>query len=387
VLEAMADEPDEGDNMKFRVERDAFAEAVAWTARSLPSRPTVPVLAGVLLTAGEDGLSVSAFDYEVSAQADVAVTIAEPGQALVSGRLLADITRSLPAHPVDVAAEGSRVTISCGSSRFTLPTMPIEDYPRLPTMPTVAGTVESTLFGQAVAQVAVAAGRDDTLPMLTGVRMEIDGDRLTLAATDRYRLAVRELTWKPADANAPAVNVLVPARTLAEAAKSFTGTDEVTIALSSSGVGEGIIGFSGTGRRTTSRLLDAAFPPYRSLLPSEFAMTAEVDTAALVEAVKRASLVTDRGTPVRMDFAVGSLALSAGGEDEGRAEEQLEAEFDGEELVSAFNPSFLLDGLTALGSPAARLLFTSGSKPVVVRPAGGEPTDYTYLIQPVRLPG
>ena len=373
--------------MKFRVERDALADAVAWTARSLPSRPTVPVLAGVLLTAGEDGLSVSAFDYEVSAQADVTVTIAEPGQALVSGRLLADITRSLPAHPVDVAAEGSRVTINCGSSRFTLPTMPIEDYPRLPTMPTVAGTVDSTLFSQAVSQVAVAAGRDDTLPMLTGVRMEIDGGRLTLAATDRYRLAVRELTWKPADPNAPAVEVLVPARTLAEAAKSFTGTDDVTIALSSTGVGEGIIGFTGTGRRTTSRLLDAAFPPYRSLLPSEFAMTAEVDTTSLVEAVKRASLVTDRGTPVRMDFAVGSLALSAGGEDEGRAEEQLEAEFDGEELVSAFNPSFLLDGLTALGSPATRLLFTSGSKPVVVRPAGGEPTDYTYLIQPVRLPG
>jgi DNA polymerase III subunit beta len=373
--------------MKFRVERDAFAEAVAWTARSLPSRPTVPVLAGVLLSTTDDALSVSVFDYEVSAQADVEVTVADPGQVLVSGRLLADISRSLPAHPVDVVAEGSRVTISCGSSRFTLPTMPIEDYPRLPTMPTVAGTVDSSVFAQAVGQVAVAAGRDDTLPMLTGVRLEIDGERLTLAATDRYRLAVRELTWTPADSSAAPADVLVPARTLAEAAKSFSGSTEVTIALSSTGVGEGIIGFSGSRRRTTSRLLDAAFPPYRSLLPSEFAMTAEIDTAALVEAVKRAALVTDRGTPVRMDFSAGSVALSAGAEDEGRAEEQLEAEFDGEELVSAFNPSFLLDGLTALDSATSRLLFTSGSKPVVIRPAGEDTGSYTYLIQPVRLPG
>ncbi|MGI8879136.1 MAG: DNA polymerase III subunit beta [Jatrophihabitans sp.] len=373
--------------MKFRVERDAFADAVAWAARSLPARPTVPVLAGVMLVAGDTSLSVSTFDYEVSAQADVDVNVSEPGQVLVSGRLLADITRALPAHPVDLATEGSRVTISCGSARFTLPTMPIEDYPRLPAMPTTAGTVSSSVFAQAVAQVAVAAGRDDTLPMLTGVRMEIDGERLTLAATDRYRLAVRELTWHPADPSAENVQVLVPARTLADAAKSLVSGEDVTIALSSSGVGEGLIGFSGTGRRTTTRLLDAQFPPYRSLLPNEFAMTAEIDTPALVEAVKRVSLVADRGTSVRMDFTEGSVALSAGGEDEGRAEEQLEASFDGADLTSAFNPSFLLDGLSALDAGTTRMLFTSGSKPVVLRPAGEGAGAYTYLIQPVRLPG
>ena len=178
--------------MKFRVERDALADAVAWAARSLASRPTVPVLAGLLLDASDDSLSISGFDLEASTRVRIDIATGSTGQALVSGRLLADISRALPPHPVDVALDGSRLTIACGSARFTLPTMPVEDYPRLPDMPTTAGTVDAAAFATAVAQAAIAAGRDDTLPMLTGVRLEIDGEKLTLAATDRYRLAVRE---------------------------------------------------------------------------------------------------------------------------------------------------------------------------------------------------
>jgi DNA polymerase-3 subunit beta len=380
--------------MKFRVEHDALADAVTWAARSLSARPTIPVLAGLLLTVTDDQLSISGFDLEASTEVDLEVAAAAAGQALVSGRLLADITRSLPLHPVDVTVDGSRLTISCGSARFTLPTMPVEDYPRLPTMPTTAGTVDSSEFATAVAQVAIAAGRDDTLPMLTGVRLEIEGDRLTLAATDRYRLAVRELTWHPGDPSAEPAQVLVPARTLADAAKSLATSESMTIALSSSGgTAEGIIGFSGSshGRasRATTRLLDATFPAYRSLLPAEWASTAEVVVAPLVEAVKRVALVADRNAPVRLEFADGSVALSAGGEDEGRAEEQLEVGYEGEPITTAFNPQFLLDGLGALSSGSARLLFTSSNKPVVLRPdatgAGGG--DYTYLIMPVRLPG
>src|SRR5579885_119888 len=200
--------------MKFRVERDALADAVAWAARSLSARPTIPVLAGLLLSVDGDQLSVSGFDLEASTEVDLEVTAGAPGQALVSGRLLADITRALPPHPVDVTVEGSRLTIACGAARFTLPGMPVDDYPTLPSMPTTAGTVDGAEFAAAVAQVAVAAGRDDTLPMLTGVRLEIDGDKLTLAATDRYRLAVRELSWNPDDPTAAGAQVLVPARTL-----------------------------------------------------------------------------------------------------------------------------------------------------------------------------
>jgi DNA polymerase-3 subunit beta len=377
--------------VKFRVERDALADAVAWAARSLASRPTLPVLAGLLLRVDGEQLSVSGFDLEASTQVDIEVTAGAPGQALVSGRLLADISRALPPHPVDVTVDGTRLSIVCGSAKFSLPMMPVDDYPKLPRMPTTAGTVRGAEFATAVSQVAVAAGRDDTLPMLTGVRLEIDADRLTLAATDRYRLAVRELTWNPGDPTSASAQVLIPARTLADAAKSLAQSEELTIALSAGGAGEGIIGFSGTmnGRssRSTTRLLDATFPPYRSLLPSEWASSAEVSVPALVEAVKRVALVTDRNAPVRMEFADGTLALTAGGDDEGRAEEQLEVAYDGEPIATAFNPQFLLDGLGALSSGTARMLFTSATKPVVLRPETADSDEYTYLIMPVRLPG
>ena len=376
--------------MKFRVERDQLADGVTWAARSLASRPTVPVLAGLLLSVDDAELTLSGFDLEASTRVSVPVTAGQPGQALVSGRLLADISKSLPPHPVEVVLDGPRLTISCGSARFTLPTMPVEDYPRLPDMPTTAGTVDSTSFATAVGQAAIAAGRDDTLPMLTGVRLEIDGERMTLAATDRYRLAVRELNWKPSQTAAGPVQVLVPARMLSDAAKSLAHNDEMTVALSAAtatGGGEGIIGFSAGGRQATTRLLDAQFPPYRTLLPTDWASAAEVQVGPFVEAVKRVALLADRGTPVRLEFADGSVALSAGGEEEGRAEEQLEVDFDGEPITTAFNPTFLLDGLGVLETASARMLFTSSNKPVVLRPTGPDSDDYTYLIMPVRLPG
>jgi DNA polymerase-3 subunit beta len=377
--------------MKFRVERDALADAVTWAARSLSTRPTLPVLAGLLLTVQDDLLTVSGFDLEASTEVDVPVSSGESGRAVVSGRLLVEITKALPPHPVDIAVDGTKLSIAAGSSRFTLPTMPVEDYPQLPAMPSTAGTVASSDFAAAVGQVAIAAGKDDTLPMLTGVRLEIEGDRVTLAATDRYRLAVRELTWTPQNPAAASVQVLVPARTLADAAKSLSDADTITISLSSTGVGEGIIGFSGVTKghpsRATTRLLDATFPQYRSLLPSESSATAEVPVAGLVESVRRVALVAERHAPVRLEFVEGGVGLSAGGEDEGRAEEQLEITFDGDPITTAFNPQYLLEGLGALSSPSARLQFTSSNKPVVLKPEAGSGVDYTYLIMPVRLPG
>jgi DNA polymerase-3 subunit beta len=341
-----------------------------------------------MLSVQDSTLSISGFDLEASTEVEREVAAASSGQALVSGRLLAEIAKALPPHPVDVAVEGPRATISCGNSLFTLPTMPVEDYPRLPQMPTTAGTVDGARFGTAVNQVALAAGRDDTLPMLTGVRLELAGDRLTLVATDRYRLAVRELAWKPDDP-AAASEVLVPARTLADAAKSLAHSAELSIALSAStaaGAGEGIIGFSGVGRRATSRLLDAQFPPYRTIVPSEWQAAAEIEVAPMTDAVRRVALVADRGTPVKLEFSQGGVALSAGGDDEGRAEEQLEVSYEGEPMLTAFNPQFLLDGLGALGTATARMSFTLPSKPVVLRPIGSE-DDYTYVMMPVRLPG
>ena len=377
--------------MKIRVERDGLADAVAWVARSLPSRPPVPVLGGVLLDAGSDGdtdaLTVSGFDYEVSATVGVPATIADGGRLLVSGRLLADITKALPAQPVEISVDGSRATITCGSARFSLPTMPVEDYPQLPTQPAFAGELAGDAFGQAVSQVVVAAGKDDTLPMLTGMRVEIAGDSLTLVATDRFRLAMREFAWQPAEGLSDAA-VLVPARTLAEAAKTL-GASGATIRLALAS-GEGLLGLSGAGRYTTTRLLDAEFPPYRQLLPSTHTSRAVIDVAALAESIKRVSLVAERGTQVRLEFGDNSLRLSAGGDDEGSAEEELQVEYEGEPVTIAFNPGYLVDGLGALHSDRAELTFTTPNRPALIKPADAEGNvvpGYLYLLMPVRLPG
>jgi DNA polymerase III subunit beta len=376
--------------MKFRVERDALADAVAWTAKSLPSRPSVPVLAGVLLRVSDNRLQVSGFDYEVSSQVTVEVQADADGAALVSGRLLAEITKSLRALPIDVAAVGSHVELTCGSARFTLPTMPVEDYPRLPDMPATAGTVDAAAFASAVGQVAIAAGRDDTLPVLTGVRLELSGTTLTMLATDRYRLAIRELEWRPDDPES-SFAALVPARTLNDTAKTLGPLGgAVTVALSRGGIGEGMIGFAAGTRRTTSRLLDGEFPKVRALLPDTHNAQARVPVSALNEVVKRVALVAERATPVRLSFGDDGLVVEAGGTEDARASEAMDCEYTGEPMTIAFNHQYLLDGLAALDGPVAVLSFTDPKKPAIIAPAGEDgqvSSSYRYLIMPVRIGG
>lgn len=375
--------------MKFRVERDALADAVAWTAKSLPNRPSVPVLAGVMLRVTNGSLHVSSFDYEVSSQVSVEVQGDADGAALVSGRLLAEITKALPAKPVDIAAVGAHLELVCGSARFTLPTMPVEDYPSLPEMPASAGTIDAAAFAAAVAQVAVAAGRDETLPMMTGVRIELNGSTLAMLATDRYRLAIREIQWRPDDPEV-SLNALVPARTLHDTAKTLGPLGgEVTMALAQGGAGEGMIGFAGGTRRTTSRLLDGAnYPPVRSLFPSSHNAQARVTVSALVEVVRRVALVAERTTPVLLSFSSDGLVVEAGGTEEARASEAMDATFTGEPLTIGFNPQYLVDGLQNLGVPTAVLHFVDAFKPAVISPAGEDGEiipGYRYLIMPIRV--
>jgi DNA polymerase-3 subunit beta len=382
--------------VKFRVERDVLADAVAWVARTLPTRPPVPVLAGLLVEAAADGLALASFDYEVSSRATVDADVAEPGRVLVSGRLLSEIARSLPSRPVEVTLEDGdrKLVIACGSSRFVLLTLPLEDYPALPEMPELAGQLGGASFAQAVSQVAVAAGRDDTLPVLTGIRMEFDGERVTLAATDRYRLAVRELVWSPERASAEAI-ALVRARTLADAARALADAPQVVVALSGNGSGEGLIGFEGSidghARRTTTRLVDGEFPKYRALLPAESTSVAAIETASFIDSVKRVALVAERNTPVRLSFSDGEVRLEAGTGDEAQAVEVVEATLSGDPLTIAFNPQYLLDGLAAIGTPIAELSFTTATKPAVLsgraEAEGAADVAYRYLLMPVRLSG
>lgn len=374
--------------MRFRVDRDVLAEAVTWTARSLPTRPPVPVLAGVRLEADASGVvQLSSFDYEVSARSEIAADVSEPGVVLVSGRLLAEISRALPPKPVDVVLEGSKVTVTCGASRFTLLTMPVEDYPALPAMPDVVGSIAGDALTQAVAQVTVAASRDDTLPLLTGVRMEIEGDTITMLATDRYRLALRELTWTPASPGMSQV-ALVRARTLSDAAKSLGGSDQVTVALAT-GAGVDLIGFEAGGRHTTSLLVDGDYPAVRRLFPDETPIHAVVSTQQLTEAARRVSLVAERNTPIRLAFSEGQVVLDAGQGDDAQASEALESALTGEDITVAFNPQFLLDGLGALSTDFVRMSFTHPNKPVEFTGQGSLEGDddrsYRYLLVPIRF--
>ena len=383
--------------MQIIVERDVFADAVAWTARALPARPTVPVLAGMRLHATEDELTLSSFDYDVSAQAKLQVTTQTAGSALVSGRLLTEISRSLPGKPVQISSESGRAVLTCGSATFNLLTMPEDEYPALPEMPPAAGTVGSDAFATAVSQTAVAAGRDDTLPSLTGVRIEIEGDTLTLISTDRYRLAVRELRWTPARPDLSAA-VLVPAKALTDTARSLTAAAEVAIALALPGEqasasphigGDGMIGFEAAGRRTTTRLLSGEFPRYRTLLPATVNATAEVATSQLAESVRRVALVAERNTAVKLTFTSGQVTLEAGTGDEAQADEAIEASFDGDDLTIAFNPQYLLDGLAAIDSDTTRIAFTEPGKPALLtgKPGPDGTPDYRYLLMPFRLNG
>ncbi len=376
--------------MKFRVERDVLADAVTWTARTLPTRPPAPVLAGVRIEADADGtLGLASFDYEVSARSEIPAEVSDPGTILVSGRLLAEISRAFPAKPVDFAVDGAKVSVTCGASRFTLLTMPVDDYPALPAMPEISGTVSADELTHAVAQVTVAASRDDTLPLLTGVRMEIEGERITMLSTDRYRLALRELTWTPASPGYSAI-ALVRARTLNDVAKSLGGAGQVNIGLNTGG-GIDLIGFEAGGRHTTSQLVNGDYPAVRRLFPEETPIHAVVPTQSLIDAAKRVALVAERNTPIRLSFSEGQVVLDAGQGDDAQASEALEAVLVGEDISVAFNPHFLLDGLGALGTDFVRLSFTHPNKPVEFTGQdsleGEDSSHYRYLLVPIRFGG
>lgn len=396
--------------MKFTVERDALTEAVTWAARALPSRPVIPVLGGLLLHASDGWLTLSCFDYEVSARMRVAAEVSEPGVALVPGRLFAEITRSLPGLPVDFADDPDGLSMTCGEAAFIVATLPSGEYPELPELPVLAGVADGGALAAAIGQVTPAASRDDTLPMLTAVSLEFTAGTMTLAATDRYRLAVRELDWSPASWIAEQAGdrtaVLAPARTLAEAGRMMSAGAPVRVFLrdqESDPGADAMIGFEAGERRLTTRLLAGEFVRYRSRFPAEFACSADLPAEAFAEAVRRVSLVAERGTPVRLSFASGRVTVGAATEGQARARESVPADFTGDERVIAFNPHYLLDGVVAAAvtapshadaeadvpdSTRIRLQFSSASKPAVITggPADGAvASDFRYLVVPQRV--
>ena len=372
--------------MKFVVERDSLVDAVNWVSKSISNRPITTALLGIVIDA-TDEITLSGSDLETSAKAKFKAEISQKGKVLVPGKLLAEISRSLPAKPVTFNLEGSRVLVTAGSAKFTLPTLPLVEYPTLPELPKTSGNLNSDLFATAVNQVAIAAGKDDSLPTLTGVFVEINKNQITLAATDRYRLAVRELTWSAADANIETTSLL-RARTLADAAKSLIGSTQVTIALPATTTNEKLVGFVSEGKSMTSRVLDGSFPPFRHLLPNDSTAEAVIEVAPFLDSVRRVALVTDKTVPLRLNFSSNTLQLEAGTGDEAQASEKLDINYKGEDINIAFNPTFLTDGLTAINTAFVHITFTGANKPAVLTgqtEAGSAPiTNYKYLLMPMR---
>jgi DNA polymerase-3 subunit beta len=375
--------------MKFRLQRQEFAEAVAWTARSIPTRLPVPVLAGLLMQAKDGQLQLSGFDYEVSTRCDLDIQLFEEGSAVVAGRLLAEISKALPAKPVDVELVGDSVELTCGGAQFTLPTLPLEDYPRLPPMPELAGTIKAAEFSTAVGRVTIAAGRDETLPMLTGVQVEMTGDRITMSATDRYRLAMTELAWQPERPDVE-MSALIPAKALSDTARALGAAGgDVQLHLDPVATDQSLVGLGSQSRQTTSRIMSGPYPNVRAIFPTSHNSRLTLATKDLTDVVHRIALVTDRGNPLRLQVNPDELVIEAGGLGSARAREATEATLEGEALKIAINPQFMLDGLGAVGSPNVILSFVSTHKPVMMLPAdenGEVIPGFRYVVMSVRMP-
>ncbi|MFE9447157.1 DNA polymerase III subunit beta [Streptomyces sp. NPDC006739] len=361
--------------MEFRVGRGVFTDAVGWAARALPSKSPVPVLGGLLLEAGAGRLTVSGFDFETAARIETEADTAAPGEVLVLGRRLLDICRVLPEGPVSCAVEGTRFTVEAGGTRFGLSTLPREEYPSVPPAPGSYGGVDAAAFAAAVGQVAVAAGRDDTLPVLTGVQLRLAGDEMTLSASDRYRYAVRRLEWKPAtEAGDVVVEALLPARRLLDAARSLSRCGTVRIGLDP-GADSGLVGFEGGRMRAVVRRLEGRLPGYGSLFELAGASVAWVDRAALAEAVRRVAVVAEANSPVRLDFSAGegSVLVRAGYADDVAAQ-RLPVELGGAgEVAVAFAPGYLLDALNSFEGERLRLeLLGAGQRALLSDGAAGE---------------
>lgn len=375
--------------MKLTIDPKLLAELVAWAARALPARPTAPALAGLLLEADDGRLTVSAFDYDMSARGSVTCAdIAEPGRILLPGRLLAEVARSLPTTSfAELAATDGEATIRCGKLDFNLRLLPADDYPTLPAPPQAAGTIDANVLAAAVAQVAPATSRDDTLPMLTGIRLDTDsdgdGDRFTLAATDRYRIAITDTTWTP-DTSAWAddqfrgtttgISALIPGKHLHDITKGL-GHGPVTI-----GLDDKMAAFTTADRTTTIRLLDEQFIDYRARVTYDADITATVDADQLAAAVKRVALVADRTTAIRLAFTDGEVTVRAGDED-GRGTEALECALKGNPIEIAFQSTYLLDALGAIGGQAS-IGMTGPVKPALFASVDGT---HKQLVMALRL--
>jgi DNA polymerase-3 subunit beta len=376
--------------VKFQVNRDILSEAVSFAVKLLPARTTLPILSGVLIEATPTGLVLSSFDYEVSTQTKLTATVEAEGRALVSGRLLSEIANRLPNAPVTFETINSKIHVTCGQVNFTLLSMPVDEYPTIPHIEGETGLIPAEDFAVAVAQVAVAASRDDVTPVITGVQLEISGNNLSMIATDRYRVAIRDIPWESRNSQAE-LTALVPARTIQEIGKTFGHTVNISIAITNKDDRE-LIAFTADNKTVTSLLIKGNFPPVKRLFPEIVENYAVISTSDLIEATRRVKLVVEREAALRFTFENNTLTLEAVGGDQAQASETIDAAITGpSQVIVSLKPDFLLDGLGAVHSEFTRIAFTSVDNPGKPGPVlitsqtskeGNTENPYRYLLQP-----
>jgi DNA polymerase III subunit beta len=362
--------------VKFKCDRDVLSEALQTVQRAVSSRPGIPALAGVLMNASGDELVLAATDLEVSVRLRLGVQVQEEGVTLVPARLLADMVKSFDQAPVEFEAEGGQARIVCHNYEGTVRCLPADDFPALQEPGGTRVTVASSALAEGIVQVTKAASRDEARPILTGVLLEVSREGLTMAATDSYRLAVRELS-ATAEGEAKA---LVPERALGEAGRAAAGEEKADVELF---VDQSQVSFQIGGLTLTSRLIEGEFPNYRQLLPEQYENRLMVSRQQLIDAVRRVGLLARENSPVKMEFNALGLRLTSSSPDLGGAVESVEAEYEGEDLTAAFNPTYLTDGLTVATGERVRIEVRDGLKPAVVK---GDDQAFVYLVMPVRLP-
>lgn len=361
--------------MKFRCDRDVLAEALQTVQRAVSARPGIPALAGVLMSVAGKELDLATTDLEVSARLRVEVQVQEEGVALLPARLLVDLVKSFDQAPVALEAVGGQARISCGNYEGTIRCLPAEDFPALQEPSGVRVRVDAGDFAEGVSQVSRAASRDEARPILTGVVVEVGRGGLTLLATDSYRLAVREMA-ATAEGEGRA---LVPERSLSEAGRA-AGSEKGEVELL---VDQSQVAFRIGALTLTSRLIEGEVRNYRELIPERSDNQLSCSRQQLVDAVRRVGLLARESSPVRLEFSPLGVRLSSSSPDLGEAMEVVEGEYRGQDLTVAFNPSYLLDGLTAAVGDRVHLEVRDGLKPAVIR---GEEEGFVYLVMPVRLP-
>jgi DNA polymerase-3 subunit beta len=375
--------------LKFQVNKDVLNEAVSFAVRLLPQRTTLPILSGILIEADANNLRLSVFDYDTSAQVEIVAKVEQSGRVLVSGRLLAEIVNKLPNSVVDFVTDGSKVQVNCGSAKFSLLTMPIDEYPTLPEIPETSGQVSGEDFASAISQISVAASKEDVTPVLTTVLLETSSENISLVATDRYRVAIQDIPWKSKTSGANQT-ALIPAKTLQEIAKTFANQGEVSISINPSDEKD-LIAFKANNRSVTSRLIKGNFPAVKTLFPEKIENFAIINTQDLLDSTKRVSLVLERESPIKYIFNSTSLNLEAAGGETAQASESIDVQVTGPDVTVSLKPQFLIDGLVGVKTEFVKIGFTNSDNPnrpspvLITNHQAKEKSasdSYMYLLQP-----